>query len=164
MRLTLPLLLVAALAASCASDQGASPLDTATVKASADSLWTQFAAAADQHDAIGFGAIFNERSLLLFDGAPTIVGRDSIQSYLVSRYADFDATGFGIRPDELKVSGTLGVQIGSFEERGARNGKPETRYRRYVMVLERGADKRWLVSCLSAMTDSIRASDGVSHP
>jgi uncharacterized protein (TIGR02246 family) len=152
------LFLVAALAASCTTEPGTSGLEVAVAKASADSLWTLYATAADQHDAIGFGALFTPGATLAFDGAPTAVGRDAIQKALVVRYADFDATGFRVRPDDFKVSGTLAVQGGAFEADGTEKGKAQTHYGRYVMVMEHGEDKRWLIARLTAFTDSVGAT------
>ena len=88
---------------------------------------------------------------------PSVTGRDAIQACLDSIYKDFDATGFRGRPDDFKVSSTLAVQAGAFEEEGSRSGKPaERKYGRYVMVMELGEKGAWKIARLTAMIDSIR--------
>ena len=150
------LALVAALAASCATQQGTGGMDIAVAKQSADSLWTGYAVAMDRHDAVGMGAIFSTDARLDFD-TDSRAGRDAIQGYLDSLYRDFDATGFRVRPDDFKVSGTLAVQGGAFEKEGSRPGKPpEREYGRYVMVMEKDATGVWRIARLTAIADSVR--------
>ena len=158
------LALVAALAASCTTTQGTSGFDVAVAKSAVDSLWTKYANAADQHDSTGFSLLFTEYATLAFDHAPTAVGNGAVTRALISRYAAFDATGFRVRPDDFKVSGTLAAQGGEFEEEGARNGKAETDHGRYVLVMERVADGSWRIARLTAFIDSIVPPGGAGKP
>ena len=161
MRHLILLLLIAALTASCTTTQGTSGMDVAVAKQSADSLWTRYALASDQHDAAGFGAIFTDDATLAYGNAPTVTGRPAIQHFLDSLYANFDATGFKVRPDDFRVSGTLAVQGGSFEEGGNLGGKAQTEYGRYVLVMQQDERKAWRIARLTAFIDSVVPPPGM---
>ena len=150
------LVLAAVAAASCTTQQGTSGMDIAVAKQSADSLWTGYAVAMDRHDAVGMGALFTPDARLDFD-TDSRAGRDAIQGYLDSLYANFDATGFRVRPDDFKVSGTLAVQGGTFEKDGSRAGRPpEREYGRYVLVMEMVEKGAWRIARLNTIADSVR--------
>ncbi|HET9952436.1 MAG TPA: nuclear transport factor 2 family protein [Candidatus Eisenbacteria bacterium] len=154
---TIVLVLAAVCAASCTTQQGTGGMDIAVAKQSVDSLWTGYAVAMDRHDAAAMGSLFTEDARLDLDKSPTRTGRAAVQASLDSLYRDFDATGFRVRPDDFKISGTLAVQAGEFEEDGSRPGKPPERtYGRYVMVLEMGEKGAWKIARLTAIADSIR--------
>jgi len=161
----LALVLVAVAAASCATQQGTSAMDVAMAKSSADSLWTRYAAAADQHDRIAFGALFTEDGTLSFSGAPAVEeGRPAIEQFLDSLYAKVDMTGFRVRPYEFHVSATLAAEAGSFEEDATVDGKETTRYGRFAMWMEHGQDGAWRMRHLTAVVDSIRPPAGGGRP
>src|SRR3972149_7389855 len=108
-------LLVLALPA-CERGTTPSPVTTLEVKAAVDSLWAGYAHASDLRDAPAFGALFIEDATLVYSGAPTARGREGIQAFLVSLYGDIDPTGLRVQPDETRVSGSMAVQSGTFEE------------------------------------------------
>ena len=116
-------------------------LEISVVKTSIDSLWTMYATASDQRDAIGFESLFAEDGALVFSNASTVTGRRAIGEFLARHYTPVDATGFRVVPEELKVSGSLAAQSGTFEERFLEGGAEKTKYGRFVLIAERGSDK-----------------------
>jgi len=131
-------------------------LEISVVKTSIDSLWTMYATASDQRDAIAFESLFWEDGTLVFSNAPTVKGRRAIGEFLAAHYTPIDATGFRVVPEELKVSGSLAAQIGTFEERFLDGSAEKTKYGRFVLIAERDSDKSWRIRQLAAIADSIR--------
>lgn len=157
MRHALVLAILIAVVPACGTQQ---QLDTtvqaATVRSSLDSLWAQYAVAADQRDSLGFGALFFDDASLVFSNAPTISGRAGIDEFLVALYTPVDVTALRVIPDDLRVHGPLAVETGSFEEEYTEAGTPKTEAGRFVLIAEPDAKKAWRVRRLVMMADSIR--------
>ncbi|HEX7077909.1 MAG TPA: nuclear transport factor 2 family protein [Candidatus Eisenbacteria bacterium] len=154
MRFLFLLLLVLAVVPSCGGNNLDTALEAAKAKSAIDSLWTRYAVASDQHDAIGFESLFIEDGTLVYDRAPTVNGRRAIGAFLDSLYRGVDATGLRIVPEDLQVSGTLAAQCGTFEESFNEAGKPKTEYGRFVLIADRGSDQTWRIRRLVALADS----------
>jgi ketosteroid isomerase-like protein len=151
------LALLIAIVPACGTQQ---ELDTtvqaATVRASLDSLWAQYAVAADQRDSIAFGALFFDDATLVFSNAPTVSGRAAIETFLVTRYTGIDVTALRVTPDDLRVHGPLAVETGSFEEDYTEAGAPKTQAGRFVLIAEPDAKKAWKIRRMVSMADSVR--------
>jgi ketosteroid isomerase-like protein len=158
MRFALVLAILVAVVPACGTQQ---QLDTtvraATVRASLDSVWAQYAVSADQRDRIGFGSLFHEDAVVIFSGAPTVSGRASIEEFLVALYSPVDVTAFRVIPDDLRVHGPLAIETGAFEEDYTEGGAPKTEAGRFVLVAEPDAKKAWRIRRLVVMADSVRA-------
>lgn len=149
------LLLAAVLLASCARPSGTSNFNNLTVKGSIDSLWTKYANAADQRDSTGFGALFTEDASLVFSNAPTVNGRVAIQTFLGALYGPVDVTGFRVTQEDLKISGSMAAQTGTFTESFIEQNRQKTEYGRFALIVERGEDGPWRVWRLVAVQDSM---------
>ena len=149
------LVLAAVLLASCARPSGTSSFNNLTVKGSIDSLWTRYANAADQRDSTAFGALFTEDASLIFSNAPTVRGRPSIQTFLGALYGPVDVTGFNVTQEDLKISGTMATQTGTFREDFIEQNFEKTEYGRFALVVERGEDGPWRIWRLVAVMDSL---------
>jgi len=149
-------MLALAILTSCATNDVDSALQAAKAKASIDSLWTQYAVASDQRDSAAFANLFTDDASLVFSNAPTVRGRKAIGDFLGSLYTGVDATGFRVVPEELKASGSLAVQSGTFEEQFIEVESQKTEYGRYVLFAERGPNETWRIRRLLAIADSTR--------
>ena len=149
------LLVAAVLLASCARPSGTSNFNNLTVKGSIDSLWTKYANAADQRDSTGFGALFTEDASLVFSNAPTVNGRAAIQTFLGALYGPVDVTGFRVTQEDLKISGSMAAQTGTFTESFIEQNRQKTEYGRFALIVERGEDGPWRVWRLVAVQDSM---------
>jgi len=152
-----PLILVlAALLSACSRDMDQT-IQAASVKESLDSLWTQFAVAADQRDSLAFGALFEEEAALAFPHAPTVTGRSAIEQFLAARYRGIDVTAFRVTPEDLTVSGTLAAQAGSYEQDYLEGGAKKTESGRFTLIAEQDPNHAWKIRRLLAMPDTVRA-------
>jgi len=156
MRYAAALAILIALIPACGTQQ---QLDTtvqaAAVRTSLDSLWAQYAVAADRRDSLGFASIFFDDATLVFSNAPTIIGRSAIEDFLVSLYTPVDVTGFRVIPDDLRVHGPLAVETGRFEEVFTEAGTSKTEVGRFVLVAETDRNKSWKIRRLVALADSM---------
>jgi uncharacterized protein (TIGR02246 family) len=158
MRFPILALLVLAVIPACGTQTTRSAVGTLEVKAAIDSLWTGYAHASDSKDAAAFGALFTEDATLVSSGAPTVRGREAIQTYLASHYTGVDATGMRVEADETRVSGEIAVQSGTFEESFIERDAPMTRYGRFVLIAEPAKDRAWKIRRLVVLADSTVAS------
>ena len=149
------LLGAAVLLASCARPSGTSSFNNLTVKGSIDSLWTRYANAADQRDSTAFGALFAEDASLVFSNAPTVNGRPAIQTFLGALYGPVDVTGFRVTQEDLKISGTMAAQTGTFTENFIEQNREKTEFGRFALIVERGEDGPWRIWRLVAVQDSL---------
>jgi uncharacterized protein (TIGR02246 family) len=145
----------AVLLASCARPSGTSSFNNLTVKGSIDSLWTRYANAADQRDSTAFGALFTEDASLVFSNAPTVTGRPAIQTFLGALYGPVDVTGYRVTQEDLKISGTMAAQTGTFMESFIEQNREKTEFGRFALIVERGEDGPWRIWRLVAVQDSL---------
>ncbi|MGE5175587.1 MAG: YybH family protein [Hyphomicrobiales bacterium] len=131
-----------------------SAMAAAEAKGAIDSLWSGYAVAADRRDATGFESIFTDDAILVLSGSRTVTGKAAIGAFLDSLYTPIDVTGFKVTPDDLKASGDLAAQGGTFEERYLDKEVPMIEYGRFAMTAERGADHAWRIRRLTAVADS----------
>lgn len=153
------LALLLAFVPACGTQQ---QLDTtvqaASVRTSLDSLWGEYAVAADQRDSLMFGSLFLDDAVLVFSSAPTIRGTSAIQEFLVALYSTVDVTKFRVMVDDLRVHGPLAVETGTFEESYTEAGVSKTGVGRFTLIAEPDASKRWKIRRLVALADSVRAA------
>jgi uncharacterized protein (TIGR02246 family) len=151
-------LLTLAAIPACETQTMRSAVGTLEVKAAVDSLWSGYAHASDRKDAAAFGALFTEDAAYVTPGTPTVRGREAIQERLVSMYADIDPTGLRVEADETRVSGTIAIQSGTFEENFNEKEAAKTRYGRYVLIAEPERERAWKIRRLIVVVDSTTAS------
>src|SRR5262245_56417870 len=130
MRSGVLIVLLASLLSACSRDMDKT-IQAANVKESLDSLWTQFAVAADQRDSLAFGALFEEEAALAFPHAATVTGRSAIEQFLAAHYRGIDVTAFRVTPEDLTVNGTLAAQAGSYEQDYLEGGAKKTESGRF---------------------------------
>ena len=149
------LVLAAVLLASCTRPSGTSSFNNLTVKGSIDSLWTRYATAADERDTTAFGTLFTEDASLIFSNAPTVRGRAAIQTFLGALYGPVDVTGLRVTQEDLKISGTMAAQTGTFREDYIEQNLEKTGHGRFALVVEKGEDGPWRIWRLVTVRDSL---------
>ena len=157
MRLFVALLAVAVLVAACGgnSDLGQT-VEAATVKASLDTLWAQYADAADRRDSVLFGSLFLDDAALVYSSAPTMTGKPAIQQFLFTLYSGVDLTKLRVVPEDMRVAGDLAVQSGAFQEDYQDGANLKSEVGRFTLVAQKGSQGRWQIRRLVAIADSIK--------
>ena len=158
------LLVLAAAIPACGGPQLDAPRQAAEVKSTLDTLWTQYADAADRRDSLAFGPLFRDDAVLVYSSAPTASGRRAIEQFLVALYSGVDLTSLRVTPEDLRMSGNLGAQAGKFEEDYSDAGAAKTMAGRFALIVERGDDKAWRIRRLVMLADSVRAVGGAQLP
>jgi ketosteroid isomerase-like protein len=157
MRLFVALLAVAVLTAACGTgSELGQTVEAAAVKATLDTLWAQYADAADRRDSLLMGSLFLDDAALVYSSAPTMNGKPAIQQFLFTLYSGVDLTKLRVVPEDLRVDGGLAVQSGSFQEDYQDGANSKSEVGRFVLVAQKGADSRWRIRRLVALADSIR--------
>lgn len=151
-------ILIAVVPACGTQEQLDTTVRAAEVRTTLDTLWTQYADAADRRDSLTFGSLFHDDAVLVFSGAPTILGRSEIQTFLVSLYSSVDVTRFRVVVDDLRVHGPLAVETGAYEEDYSEGGVPKTEVGRFTLIAERDAGKGWRIRRLVALADSVQSA------
>jgi len=111
--------------------------------------------AAGGSDSTAFGALFAEDASLVFSNAPTVTGRPAIQTFLGALYGPVDVTGFRVTQEDLKISGTMAAQTGTFTESFIEQNREKTEFGRFALIVERGEDGPWRIWRLVAVQDSL---------
>jgi len=158
------ILVLAAVIPACGGNGLDEPRQAAELKSTLDTLWTQYADAADRRDSLAFGPLFRDDAVLVYSSAPTVTGRRAIEQFLVTLYSGVDLTSLRVTPEDLRVSGNLGAQAGKFEEDYSEAGAPKTMAGRFAMIVEQGDDKAWHIRRLVMLADSIRIVGGAPVP
>jgi hypothetical protein len=157
MRFVALLLLVLVVAIPACGKHGMDEtIQAATVRSTLDTLWTQYADAADRRDSLLFGTLFHEDAALAYSSAPTVAGRGAIQQFLFTLYSGVDLTRLRVVPEDMVVNGTLAAQGGTFEEDYLDNTTPKSEVGRYELIAQQGDDQRWRIHRLVVMVDSLQ--------
>ncbi len=157
MRLFVALLAVAALTAACGTGREYSQtVEAAAVKSTLDTLWSQYADAADRRDSLLMGSLFLDDAALVYSSAPTMNGKPAIQQFLFTLYSGVDLTKLRVVPEDLRVDGGLAVQSGSFQEDYLDGANSKSEVGRFTLVAQKGTDSRWRIRRLVALADSIK--------
>ncbi|HLQ65699.1 MAG TPA: nuclear transport factor 2 family protein [Candidatus Limnocylindrales bacterium] len=156
--LLLPLLVLIVALPACGKHGMDETIQSAAVRSTLDTLWTQYADAADRRDSLLFGTLFHEDAALAYSSAPTVTGRGAIQQFLFTLYSGVDLTRLRVAPEDMVVNGTLAAQGGSFEEDYLDNTTPKTEVGRYELIAQRGDDERWRIHRLVVVVDSLHVS------
>jgi ketosteroid isomerase-like protein len=157
MRLFVVLFLVAVLVAACGGSSDLNQtVQAAAVKATLDTLWSQYADAADRRDSILFGSLFLDDAALVYSSAPTMTGKPAIQQFLFTLYSGVDLTKLRVVPEDLRVDGDLAVQSGSFQEDYQDGANSKSEVGRFTLVAQKGPQGRWQIRRLVALADSIK--------
>jgi ketosteroid isomerase-like protein len=164
MRLFVALLAVALLVAACggASRDMNQTMQAASVKSTLDTLWAQYADAADRRDSVLFGSLFVDDAALVYSSAPTMNGKPAIQQFLFTLYSGVDLTKLRVVPEDLRVDGDLAVQSGAFQEDYQDGANSKSEVGRFTLVAQKGSQGRWQIRRLVAIADSIKG--GASAP
>lgn len=114
----------------------APPLPSVTLPPELDRVLRDYERAWQARDAAGLAALFTEDGFVLSNGRPPVRGRAAIrEAYATSGGA------LSLRALAFATEGKTGYIVGGF---GGRPGEPDSG--KFVLVLRRGDDGRWLIA------------------
>jgi uncharacterized protein (TIGR02246 family) len=144
MPLRLPAILSAILltAACGGSGTGAAPGDTAPI----DEIRNKYVAAYNAGDAAGVAAVFADDAISMPDHHAPLEGKAAIESYLRDLFGQYSFM-IAVTPGETEVLGDVAHEHGTFSiTMTPKAGGPAlTDNGKYLVILKRGSDGRWLV-------------------
>ena len=130
-------------AAACGgSSTPATPGDTTPVA----EVRNKYVAAFNAGDAAGVAALFAEDAVSLPAHHAALEGRAAIESYMRDTFAQY-TTNITVTPGETEVVGDIGHEHGAFTitMTPKTGGNAMTDTGKYLVVLKRGSDGRWLL-------------------
>lgn len=104
-----------------------------------------FAAALNAKDAAAAAACYAENAVLIPPGEAMVRGRAGIEAYWKGALEQGGVRDAAVETIEAKSSGDLGYEIGSYVlTADGPDGQPVTERGRFIELLERGPDGKWL--------------------
>ena len=125
---------------------GGSPPGTPGDPAPVAEVRNKYVAAFNAGDAAGVAALFAEDAVSLPDHHAAVEGRAAIESYMRDTFGQYTAN-ISVTPGETEVAGDIGHEHGSFTVTMTpkTGGQAMTQNGKYLVVLKRGSDGRWLI-------------------
>jgi uncharacterized protein (TIGR02246 family) len=139
----LPFLSSLLLVAACTSS---TPQATTTDTAPIADVRNRYVAAYNAGDAAGVAALFAEDAISLPDHAPAINGRAASENSLKEMFAK-NTANITITPGETEIVGDIAHEHGSYSitVTPKAGGNAMTDTGKYLVILKRGSDGKWLV-------------------
>ena len=124
------------------SSTTATPGDTAPI----DEIRNKYIAAFNAGDAAGVAAVFAEDAVSMPDHHAAVEGKAAIESYMRETFAQF-TPNITVTPGETEVMGDIAHEHGTFTTTMTpkAGGNAMTDTGKYLVILKRGSDGRWLV-------------------
>jgi uncharacterized protein (TIGR02246 family) len=138
--------LVAALALSaCSGLEDSRPSEISASKTELGQMNRDFAAALNAKDATAAAALYAEDAVLIPPGEALVQGRGAIEEYWRGAIESGGVRDVSVETMDARSSGSLGYETGSFVLTvNGPNGEAVTDKGRYVELLRRQPDGRWL--------------------
>lgn len=160
MNLLLPMATIVALACTKPADTGTAQMavDTAAAKAGIDSLRAAYARGEVAGDAAALGQLWTEAGTLDMYGAPRTKGRANIEAGLKADFGARKWTVSEITPIQTSIqSNDAGSEIGTYHIMHDVNGAVDHEWGRFVVGVQKGADRKWRIDYLMFFPDSTKA-------
>lgn len=138
--------LVVALALSGCSGLGNSTqTEVSASKSELGQMNRDFAAALNAKDAKAAAALYTEDAVLIPPGEPVVRGREAIEEYWSGAIEAGGVRDVSVETMDALSSGSLGYETGSFVlTANGPDGEPVVDRGRYIELLRREPDGRWL--------------------
>lgn len=118
---------------------------SSALKVKVDALNEAFAAAMMKGDATAVADLYTEDAQLLFFKGTTLKGRSAIQAFLTGMFKGMQVKAMKIVSEETHPMGDLLLDQGHYEMTSEADGKVETTKARYLQVLKKGKDGKFLL-------------------
>ena len=134
-------------------------VDTAAVRAGADSLRSAYSRLQIAGDAKGVAMLHTEDAGVDLYGAPRMRGRAQIEAGLTQTYAarKFSATDITPLPSSFNAqTSTDGSELGTYHDMWTEAGKTNHEWGRYLVAFHKDSDGQWRLVYLMAFADSTK--------
>jgi uncharacterized protein (TIGR02246 family) len=122
------------------------PQSTTTDTAPIADVRNRYVAAYNAGDAAGVAALFAEDAISMPDHQPALNGRAAIENSLKEMFAQ-NTVNITITPGETEIAGDIAHEHGTYSIRVTpkAGGNTMTDSGKYLVILKRGSDGKWLV-------------------
>jgi uncharacterized protein (TIGR02246 family) len=142
---TLLLFVVLLGVSACSGPKDAMQAEVSASKLELGQMNRDFAAALNAKDAKAAAALYTEDAVLIPPGEPLVRGREAIEEYWRGAIELGGVRDVSVETMDALSSGTLGYETGSFVlTANGPDGEPVVDRGRYVELLRREPDGRWL--------------------
>ena len=129
------------------------------INAGIDSMNASLAAAYRDGDSRTYAGLFTDSAVFEWPAFNTVRGRAGIEAMARSNWAALDDQELRLNVSSRRVAPEHAVEFGAFEQSWSdSSGRRMTEFGRYVVVLVRQEDDRWLMDRFFGFADSTRAA------
>ena len=131
----------------------------ATANAGIDSLNARIADAYRKHDPAAYGALYTDSAVFEWPAFNSVRGPAQLAAMAASNWASLSDMDLVLKVASRRIAPDHATEFGAFEQsyRDA-SGTRTTEFGRYVALLVRGKDGRWLMDRFFGFSDSTRAA------
>ena len=123
-----------------------------------DSLNASLVAAYRDSDSRGYAGLFTDSAVFEWPAFNTVQGRAGIETMARTNWAALDDQELRLNVSYRRVAPEHAIEFGAFEQSWSDSiGLRMTEYGRYVVLLLRQTDDRWLMDRFFGFADSTRA-------
>ena len=148
----------AALACSSGTDRPAAK-DAAAANSGIDSLNARIVAAYRSHDADAYARLYTDSAVFEWPAFNTVRGRAGLAAMARDNWAQLRDMDLALAVANRRIASDHATEFGAFQQSWSdTSGARSTEYGRYVALLVRQGDGRWLMDRFFGFEDSTRAT------
>lgn len=120
----------------------------ASARTEIDKTRAAYAAAWQKADAAVIAELYTEDAKVLYPDQAPVAGRGNIREYFKGFFQEFPKNEFVLATSEVVINGDWAFDNGTYTWKAtpAAGGKPQEDHGKYLVILRRQADGRWLVA------------------
>lgn len=137
------------------------PVSRAEVNAGIDSMNARLSQAYRDRDPQLYGTLFTDSAIFEWPAFNTVRGRAALEAMARSNWASLSDQELQLIVASRRIAADHATEFGAFRQSfRASGGERMIEYGRYVALLVRQADGRWLMDRFFGFSDSTRAAPG----
>lgn len=139
---------------ACANTNGSS---TADANAGIDSLNARITSAYRAHDPQAYGTLYTDSAIFEWPAFNTVRGRAGMSAMARDNWRSLEDMDLALKVASRRIDGDHATEFGAFEQSWRdSSGARMAEFGRYVSVLSRQGDGRWLMDHFFGFEDSTR--------
>lgn len=118
---------------------------TAEARVTLDREWARIVAAEKKKDISTILSLYADDAIIMAPGVPDVIGKPAIADFMKTFFATTSVVEVTHHVTSFTVDGDVAIETGTITETDQEQGKPKTtETTRYILVLKRHSDGRWL--------------------